>query len=130
NITPSQQGLDLLLKIPVYDFNYIFDPEKQRVQGFVAQDLYEVYPQVVTVGGDDPKTQPWQVDYGKMTPLLVRSVQDIAGALDGVKVRCEANEQAVNREIASLKSQLEAVKEKAVTIERKFDALKAYLCKK
>ncbi|MCX6111498.1 MAG: tail fiber domain-containing protein, partial [Proteobacteria bacterium] len=50
NITDSASGLDLLARIRVRDYNYIADPANQIRQGFVAQELYEVYPQAVTVG--------------------------------------------------------------------------------
>jgi hypothetical protein len=72
-----RKGLNLLQKIQVRDFNYITDASKKTVQGFIAQELYGIYPQAVTVGGDDPTTKPWQVDYSKMTPLLVKSVQEL-----------------------------------------------------
>ena len=63
------------MKIPVYDYEYKNEPGKTQV-GFVAQELYNVFPQAVIVGGDDPKTNPWMVDYSKLTPLLVKAVQD------------------------------------------------------
>jgi hypothetical protein len=50
-------------------------------EGFVAQELFEDFPQVVTKGDDgnrkagDPGFQPWYVDYGKLTPYLVVEVQ-------------------------------------------------------
>ena len=82
NIVESGSGLELLSMLKVHDYNYIADPAKQTLQGFIAQELYEIYPQAVTVGGDDPKTNPWQVDYGKLTPLLVKSVQDLKRQVD------------------------------------------------
>ncbi len=39
NIKPSAHGLDLLTALPVNDFNFIADSKKERVQGFIAQDL-------------------------------------------------------------------------------------------
>jgi len=65
--------------------HYIADPNKQTLHGFIAQELYEIYPQAVTVGGEDSKTRPWQVDYGKLTPLLVKSVQDIKAENEQLK---------------------------------------------
>ena len=53
-------------------------PDKKTINyGFIAQELYEVFPQMITVGGDDPKTQPWQIDYSKITPLLVKAIQEL-----------------------------------------------------
>ena len=54
-------------------------PDKKTINyGFIAQELYEVFPQMITVGGDDPKTQPWQIDYSKITPLLVKAIQELS----------------------------------------------------
>ena len=92
NIVDSASGLDLLAKIKVRDYNYIADPNKQTQQGFIAQELYNIYPQAVTVGGEDAKTHPWQVDYGKLTPLLVKSVQDLQSENDQLKARADKAE--------------------------------------
>jgi Chaperone of endosialidase len=82
NIAPSSRGLDTLLRIPVDDFNFIADPKKIKVQGFIAQDLYELYPEAVAVGGDDPKKKPWAVDYGRVTPLLIKAIQELKSLFD------------------------------------------------
>lgn len=75
NIIDSSTGLDTLMKINVRDFNWKTNP-KNKIQGFIAQELNNIYPEAVTVGGEDPTTHPWQVDYGRITPLIVKSVQD------------------------------------------------------
>ena len=92
NFSASAAGLKQLMQIPVRDFNFISDPDKKRVQGFIAQELYKSYPEAVTVGGDDPKIKPWLVDYGRLTPLLVKTAQeqqeqlnDLAKALDNLR---------------------------------------------
>ena len=33
---------------------------------------------MVTVGGDDVKTEPWQIDYSRITPLLVKAIQELS----------------------------------------------------
>lgn len=97
NIHTTQSGLQKLNKINVYDYNYITDPMKTQVQGFLAQDLYKIYPQAVSVGGDDPKTQPWQVDYSKIVPLLVKSVQDLSKENETLKKQNSALEKRLKR---------------------------------
>jgi hypothetical protein len=99
NITPTTRGLDVLMRVEIDDFYYINDPNKTRTQGFIAQDLYKIYPEAVAVGGDNPKTQPWGVDYGRLTPLLVRAVQELKAVNDG---------QA--KAIAELRDELDAYK--------------------
>lgn len=76
NIGKTKYGLADLMRIRVADYNYKIDEKKNRLTGFLAQDLYQVFPNAVTVGGKDPKTEPWLVDYGKVTPLIVKAVQE------------------------------------------------------
>ncbi|MEI6690379.1 MAG: glycine-rich domain-containing protein, partial [bacterium] len=75
NIATTTAGLATLMQIPVNDFNFISDPSN-RMQGFIAQDLYKYYPEAVHVGGDDPTKDPWSVDYGRITPLLAKAIQE------------------------------------------------------
>jgi hypothetical protein len=69
-------------------FNYKAAPKKTRVQGFIAQDLYKVYPEAVMTNGDDGAkplakgATPWRVDYGRLTPLLVKSIQELKAVND------------------------------------------------
>lgn len=71
------------MQIPVDDFNFISDPTKLRVQGFIAQDLYKYYPEAVTANGDNgliplgATSSPWSVDYGRLTPLLAKAIQEL-----------------------------------------------------
>lgn len=83
------------MRIPVRDFNFIADPDTARVQGFIAQELYKVYPEAVTVGGDDPKTKPWAVDYGRVTPLLLKSIQELKSLNDAQAAQIEADHKAI-----------------------------------
>ena len=52
------------------------------MQGFIAQELYKYYPEAVSAHGDgitplDANAPVWSVDYGRLTPLLVKSIQDL-----------------------------------------------------
>lgn len=57
--------------------------------GFYAQELYTAYPQAVLVGGEDPNKNPWSIDYGKLTPVLVKAIQELKQQLDEAKARIE-----------------------------------------
>jgi len=98
NISPTIYGLSDLMKIPVNDFNFITSPAR-RSQGFIAQDLYKVYPFAVTTNGDggvDPisadATMGWQVDYSRITPLLVSAIQELKAIIDTQAARITALE--------------------------------------
>ncbi len=78
NIRPSKYGLNDLMKIEVVDYNYKTDKAEDVQTGYLAQQLYTAFPHPVDVGGEDPKTQPWGVDYGAVSPLLVKAMQELA----------------------------------------------------
>jgi hypothetical protein len=81
NIVATATGLSELLQINVRDFNFIADPGENTRQGFVAQELADIYPEAVNVGGTGEiaadNGDAWGVDYGRITPLLVKSIQEL-----------------------------------------------------
>jgi len=81
NIVETQYGLAELLNIQVSDYNYKKSMH-HLTTGFIAQQLYEYYPEAVSVGGENPAVDPWMVDYGRVTPLIVKSVQEQQEIID------------------------------------------------
>jgi len=92
NIRPTPLGLSDLMTIEVSDYNYIGDDVANKRTGFLAQQLYSVYPQAVTPGGENEKIAPWMVDYAALTPLLVKAIQDQQAQIEALKVRIAALE--------------------------------------
>jgi hypothetical protein len=88
-------GLELLAKMQPLKYERFSDPGVKEI-GFVAQDLYEVYPQAVTQGGEDPKTRPWGIDYGKLTPVLAQAIQELKAELDEAKAEIAILKQQRN----------------------------------
>ena len=110
----SFSGLEVISKIPVYDFKWKISDE--RGYGVMAHELQEVLPQAV--GGDKdyekkhvvkkaeydddhnlikdaeygmrPSYQT--VDYSKIVPLLVKSIQELKAENDSLKARIETLE--------------------------------------
>lgn len=91
NIKPTEKGLDTLSRLQVKDFNFIKDPDKTERQGFIAQEVYKIYPDAVHVGGEDMTKDPWGMDYGRLTPLLVKSIQELTARVKELEQRghCE-----------------------------------------
>jgi hypothetical protein len=109
NINPSSRGLNEVLKIPVEDFNFIADPKKERMQGFIAQELYKVYPEAVTPGSDDATNgKTWSVDYGRVTPLLLKAIQELKADNDNLRA---ANDNLAAQMKSEHASDVEAIKE-------------------
>ena len=74
-------GLDMISKIPVYDFKWKADGN--RGYGVMAHELQEVLPQAVTNEKDSEKMQ--EVDYSKIVPLLVKSIQELKKEIETLK---------------------------------------------
>jgi hypothetical protein len=74
NISDTRFAITDLMKIKVRDFNFINDETKTSLTGFVAQELFKIFPLAVSKPADSQSY--WAVDYGKLTPLLVKAVQD------------------------------------------------------
>jgi hypothetical protein len=85
NITDSPPALSVAQQIKVRSYNWKEDG-RHVDYGFVAQELNAFFPEAVCQGDDseeivDPK-QTWQVDYGKITPLLLKSIQELKSIID------------------------------------------------
>jgi len=78
-------GLDMVSKIPVYDFKWKAD--ESRSYGVMAHELQDVLPQAVTGKKDAEDMQ--QVDYSKIVPLLVKSIQELKAEVDKLKQECK-----------------------------------------
>ncbi len=116
NISTTQYGLDELLNIDVVD--YSAGAEKT---GFVAQQLVEQYPDAVIPGGEDPHKNPWMVDYRKLTPLLVKAVQERQDLIRTQEKRIEILEKELGLKQGSVEGQAETMAEKDKTIAELMD---------
>jgi Chaperone of endosialidase len=105
NIRPSAKGLNEVMKIQVRDYNFKSKPGRNET-GFIAQQLYTVLPDVVTRGGEDPAKDPWTVDYGRVTPLLTRAIQEQQVEIGVLKKRLKVLE-AENTKLTAIVSKVE-----------------------
>jgi len=109
-------GLERLNRLKPYRFNFISAPE-QTQDGFFAHELAEHIPEAVVgtkdemedvlyeAGDDIPEgsnvgdvketvIKPQMVDYGKITPLIVKALQEADDKIDELTARIEALENA------------------------------------
>lgn len=95
NITPTAvPALERVLATPVRSYTWVESGESVEI-GFIAQELYVTAPEAVSVGGEDARTRPWGVEYGRLTPLLLRAVQELAGRVEELTTRVEILEGIV-----------------------------------
>ncbi len=65
-------------------------PGKEQI-GFIAQELIEIYPQAVSGDPDGNVDEaPMGVDYGSITPLLLKAIQEQQELIEELK---STNEQ-------------------------------------
>ena len=66
------------------------NPDGPRSMGFIAQEMQEIMPDAVSIGEDDDATM--QMDYGRITPILVSALQDAHKKIEELESRIEAME--------------------------------------
>ena len=103
NIQPTTKGLNDLMQIQVKDYVYKEDLDKPQT-GFIAQQVYAHYPNAVSPGSDDVKTDPWMMDYGKMSPLLVKAIQDQQQLITDQQAQIESLQEQNRMILETLKS--------------------------
>jgi hypothetical protein len=77
-------GLDKVSKISVYDFKW--KSEESRSYGVMAHELQEVLPDAVSGEKDAEENQ--MVDYSKIVPLLVKSIQELTAKVEMLEKNC------------------------------------------
>jgi hypothetical protein len=89
------KGLELINRLKTYDFAWKTDDS--RMYGFMAHELQEVLPYLVSGQKDavdaNGKIIPQTVDYSKLTPVLVKAIQEQEEAINNLKKDKERLEQ-------------------------------------
>ena len=87
------------MKINIYDYTFKSDRNKKVQTGFIAQELYEIFPQAVSKQRDNnepPEKNPWMVDYGSVTPLIIKAVQEQQQVIDDLKKQNEKLQKQID----------------------------------
>jgi hypothetical protein len=90
NITPLENGLDRLMQLKPSKFNWIENGEE--TEGFIAHELQEYFPYAVSGEKDavylsTGNIKAQSVDYGRITPLLVKAIQELKAEIEVLKNR-------------------------------------------
>jgi hypothetical protein len=86
NIVPAQSASNIIDNIEVVQYDW---KEGTHVRhGIIAQDLYNVAPEAVSVGDseeiENPRN-PWGVDYSKLVPMLIKELQAVRARLNALE---------------------------------------------
>jgi hypothetical protein len=81
NVLPLDNALNIIEALQPKQYNFISEPDKKQY-GFIAHELAEVIPYAVTGEKDavdeEGNIRPQQVDYSKLTGLLVAAIQELS----------------------------------------------------
>jgi len=83
NFSSPENALEKIKNIQVWQFDW--KDGGHTDYGFVAQELHEILPEVVTVGDEDnnqPIDKPWGTDNSKMVPFLAKAIQELSAKVD------------------------------------------------
>jgi hypothetical protein len=90
NIIDASPQLDIIKQVQVREFDWKKNGNHQV--GMIAQELNNIIPEVVTVGGESESENPWAVDYGKLTPYLIKAIQEQQVLIESLTARITALE--------------------------------------
>jgi hypothetical protein len=96
NITPLENGLDRVMQLKPSKFNWI--ETGNETEGFIAHELQEYFPDAVTgekdaVYSSTGNIKPQSVDYGRITPLLVKAIQEQQSQIESLKAEIQTLKQ-------------------------------------
>jgi hypothetical protein len=94
NIQPLENGLERLNQLKPVKFNWIEDGKEE--EGFIAHEVSEIFSDAV-VGEKDAVNEDGSIDgqtmdYGRITPLLVKAIQEQQTIIEDLKARIETLE--------------------------------------
>ena len=90
NIVDARSQLDTLLAVKVREYDW--KKNGFHSTGFIAQELHEHFPEAVTVGLEDENKHPWSVDYGRLTPFIIKAMQEQQSLIEKLTARITALE--------------------------------------
>ncbi|MCP4678141.1 MAG: tail fiber domain-containing protein [Deltaproteobacteria bacterium] len=85
----------------IVDGKLVIEDDYSHEIGLIAQEVYEIVPEVVSKPEDDMEDL-WSMDYAKMTTVLIKGIQDL-------KQEKDTEIQALIKENSLLKSRLEKI---------------------
>jgi hypothetical protein len=85
DIQPITDATDKLMAMKPVSHKWKTDPDADAVHGFIAQEMQQIIPEAVS--GDPDGETMMQMDYGRITPVLVAALQNALKEIDMLKNR-------------------------------------------
>jgi Chaperone of endosialidase len=84
-------GLDLVSQMKPKKYERICQLGTDEI-GLYAQELSGILPEAVSIGDEDVNKKPWGIDYGRITPVLIKAIQELSAKNDALEARLAALE--------------------------------------
>ena len=87
NITPITGALDMVKRLRAVYFTRVDDPQERQQIGVIAQEVREVFPQVVieTKATADSEDVVLSVAYANLVAPLIEAVKELAAEIEAMK---------------------------------------------
>ena len=85
NVEPIQNGLQRLKQLNPVQFDWKVDGTTS--EGFIAHEVQEIFPDAV--GGEKDGEEMQGMDYGRITPLLVKAIQEQQAQIEILKTEIQ-----------------------------------------
>ncbi|HQA76582.1 MAG TPA: tail fiber domain-containing protein, partial [Salinivirgaceae bacterium] len=122
NIKPLEGALQSVLKLQGVSFNWKDETNHRqgRNVGFIAQEVKEILPEIVSGGGKDEQGNEiyYSIEYATLTPVLVEAIKELN--VENKSLNDTNKEQ--NKTIEELKG---AIKEQKEQIDKLIEELKS-----
>lgn len=116
NIRPLTGVLPRVMELQPARYTFRGDPQQNQQIGFIAQDVFMIFPEVVSKGteGDSDK-EVHTMDYGALSVIALAAVKEIV--------------EGRQPEIQALKAENQELKEKVKTLEARLAKLEEWMIK-
>jgi len=98
NVAAITDGIAKLKNLKPINFNWISSTDPRTVMGFLAHEVQEVMPEVTSGTKDavdsDNKPEYMEMDYGRMSPLIVAALKDAIAKIETLETKVAALESA------------------------------------
>tara|TARA_B100000575_G_scaffold189442_1_gene152612 strand:- start:3844 stop:5982 length:2139 start_codon:yes stop_codon:yes gene_type:complete len=94
NIIPIQDATEKILAMNPVSHTWIKDKTAPAQHGFIAQEMQSIVPEAVS--GDADGEEMMQMDYGRLTPVIVKSLQDALKEISSLKQQISKLEEKIN----------------------------------
>jgi len=88
-------GIDIVKEIKPKKYERLSNLGVDEI-GLYAQELNEVFPEAVAVGDEDVTVKPWGIDYGRITPVLVKAIQEQQQIITDLKATVDSHVAIIN----------------------------------